>query len=466
MYSSEEIRNADKRFSTFKLSHRHEALVKLSEIYSPVVAENIVDALDVFSDYVTQGDVFGWLANLYDAEIGGFYFSNSARDNEGFLPDLESTMQALGFLYSSRAANQIAPTLKELLPIWMQEDVVRFVKKLQNPENGYFYHPQWDKADTDGHPERLGRDLNWALRILSNLGRKPTYDPPTSDCGDGIKYDGTLVDKGVTKRYNAPDKSPRSHLESRENFAALLSELEVQLSVKSWDIGNRFEAEATQITERDRQLEAMGMKGGLSDMLAEWFAAHQNPLNGAWTEGDRISYDSTNGLLKISSVFTKLSRRFPNPAVGIRTAIRCIIDQDVPDTVCHVLNPWYAVNVITKNAEKYSESEEELQEVASLRKYISDNCPRMIMSTLEKLSRFKVGDGSFIYKPIRKGISQGMRVAPDNIFEGDINATTIAARAIIEHVYDIIDVEMPPLYSGGDVMRFLNIIENKKQHLT
>ena len=465
MYTNEELRIAEEKYSELLSAHRKDTKAKLSATYSPEVAEEIIAALDSFHSFITEGDALGWLANLYDAEFGGFYFSNSARDNEGFLPDLESTLQALGFLYSSRAADQIAPTLGELLPAWLQEDIVRFVKKLQDPESGYFYHPQWEKAETDRHPGRLGRDLGWAIRLLSYFGQKPTYDTPTGIRGDGIGYDGTVIKKNEVTRQDAPAHLPRPHLESRESFAALLSELEGQLSVKSWDIGNRFEAEAEQIIERDRQLAAAGLEGGLSEMLAEWFAAHQNPSNGAWTSDEKISYDSTNGLLKISATFNKLGLRFPNPVLGIRTAIQCIIDPDVPDTVCHALNPWYAVNVISANVEKYSRSEDELVEVDYLRKYISANCAGMIGRTVEKLSRFKVGDGSFIYKPKRKGIAQGMRVAPDDVFEGDINATTIAARAIIEHIYDIIGVEMPPLYSGADVMRFLNIIEEKHSGL-
>ena len=39
-----------------------------------------------------------WYAGLWEPEIGGFYFSNSARDHEGFLPDLESTYQAVSFI--------------------------------------------------------------------------------------------------------------------------------------------------------------------------------------------------------------------------------------------------------------------------------------------------------------------------------------------------------------------------------
>ena len=36
-------------------------------------------------------NVYIWMANLYDPDIGGFYYSNSGRNTQGFLPDLEST---------------------------------------------------------------------------------------------------------------------------------------------------------------------------------------------------------------------------------------------------------------------------------------------------------------------------------------------------------------------------------------
>ena len=45
-------------------------------------------------------NVYKWLASLWDGEAGGFYYSISARDNEGFYPDRESTAQALNSLES------------------------------------------------------------------------------------------------------------------------------------------------------------------------------------------------------------------------------------------------------------------------------------------------------------------------------------------------------------------------------
>ena len=54
--------------------------------------------------YIGRCKILDWLANLYYADIGGFYFSNSARNFNGFLPDLESTVQALGFITNSGMA--------------------------------------------------------------------------------------------------------------------------------------------------------------------------------------------------------------------------------------------------------------------------------------------------------------------------------------------------------------------------
>ena len=57
------------------------------------VAEAMKELQSLFTDGLPV-----WFANLWDDGIGGFYYSNSARDNEGFLPDIESTSQALGNL--------------------------------------------------------------------------------------------------------------------------------------------------------------------------------------------------------------------------------------------------------------------------------------------------------------------------------------------------------------------------------
>jgi hypothetical protein len=59
------------------------------------VSPEIYSALRTWYSNFDGSVSVGWLANLYDTEIGGFYYSNSARDNEPFRPDLESTFQTI-----------------------------------------------------------------------------------------------------------------------------------------------------------------------------------------------------------------------------------------------------------------------------------------------------------------------------------------------------------------------------------
>ena len=462
MYTIEEMKNADLSFEDARKKHAAWQREKLLKKYSSQAVEEIEAALREADAFITEGDVFGWLGGLYDAEVGGFYFSPSARDTDGFLPDLESTRQALSFFMTSGAGRALAPTLGEALPEWMKEDVTRFVKRLQDPENGYFYHPQWSRGDTDAQPGRLGRDLNWAVALLRDFGKRPTYDTPTGECGDGISYDGRPVAKPLLKSEQVP-KAARPHLEDAESFIARLAEYEPQLATPNgaWIIGNFFESEAMQIVERDRRLKEMGSDTVLCDLLADWLGKTQDAESGSWTvEGD--SYNKTNGILKICRTYNQIDRPFPNCAAALRTVIYSILDSSAADTVCHVLNPWYAVGALVWNASAFSSSTEEREVILSLRRYVGENAPAMIRATAGKLSRFRVGDGSFIYKPDRAGISQGMRVAPNGVFDGDVNATIIGGRAVMMHVYDAIGSELPPLYSGSDAMRFLNIIEEKK----
>ena len=103
-------------------------------------------------------DTLEWAARLFDYEIGGFYYSNSAKATDGYLPDVESTCQALGCL---EAVSDVAPFggMPGLLSEKTKKLMADFVCSLED-EDGYFYHPQWGKAISTS---RRGRDVNWAI---------------------------------------------------------------------------------------------------------------------------------------------------------------------------------------------------------------------------------------------------------------------------------------------------------------
>ena len=105
----------------------------LSSVFS---SEALVQLKNLYSLYDER--IYVWLANLYEPSIcicdgecqntpycgaAGFYYSNSGRNTIGFLPDLESTAQALLFMadsgmladYDNKYINALSPETRATL---------------------------------------------------------------------------------------------------------------------------------------------------------------------------------------------------------------------------------------------------------------------------------------------------------------------------------------------------------------
>jgi hypothetical protein len=335
----------------------------LSKLYGDDAATGMINALrELYQLY--EGDAAAWLADLYDPVTGGFYYSNSARDTEGYLPDLESTYQALALLEGTGMLRAYGGSVKKAIPEWMQEQIVAFAKSCQDPDNGYFYHPQWSKMLVDSLPQRRGRDLSNGVNILSKFGKLPTYDTPSGVKGDGILADGTpvfsssLLNKLGESSVSAvskvlfvnSDANVTPHLRDKASFEAYLKNLEKDMeSARPYYVGNLLESQANQILARDEVLKARGEDYSLCDILADWFGKYQNPRTGTWLESDEINYEGVNGILKISSCYNRIKRPVPNPELCIRAAMTILLDETPANHVCDILNPWYAITVIRNN---------------------------------------------------------------------------------------------------------------------
>jgi len=137
-----------------KYSEKWKALADEVDSRGGCGADLVCAMKDLYTAYGTPDVV--WLAKLFDPDIGGFYYSNSARDNEGFLPDIESTIQAVNYLtYSGVFGGDLE------LPLWMREKIKEFNLSLFDPEDGYVYHPQWGKELTD---QFLSDIAEWARK--------------------------------------------------------------------------------------------------------------------------------------------------------------------------------------------------------------------------------------------------------------------------------------------------------------
>lgn len=370
-----------------------------------------------------------WLGSLYDREAGGFYFSPSGRDNEGFLPDVESTYQAVNTLYSIGFIKS-----PRELPADMREGIIRFVSSLQSPEDGYIYHPQWDYSDPEWRhrDSRLGRDMMWAVSLERELGFKLPY-PTANDRLSAKKEDGTTA---------LPE-----HLLSKEAFLEYLGAMDWERD--AYFAGNMMAAQSAQV-----------LAAGLADTAAEFLGGIQNKETGLW--GIYSSYDGINALLKIAAFFSAIKKPLPNAKAAARETMKVVsseIDRERA-TCCWQYNVWFSLQYLIGNLRKHG-GEEGMHEADEIIRELLLSAPEAICSTKEKLLMLKHDDGSFRYMAYAPsgGRSQGAPVGLQGIQEGTVNSTVICIHRTVEAMMAALELPMPDIYDRGDFERFLKAIK-------
>lgn len=444
------------------------------------LAEKIIYTLKNYYNLTDTQKLVSWLADLYDASTGGFYYSNSGRNNEGFLPDLESTYQALSFL-DSIGLSSWAGGIHNLLPDSMKQQMVKWVKGLQDSENGYFYHPQWGKETTDTALSRRGRDLQWAEHILNLFGAKPTYDTPNGIKGDGIVVGDNVAEPTSKLTHKLGSLSPvlavshvvwasdidagvAEHLKNDKSFIDYLNGLDIDKPDNSYSVGNTLESQATQIVARDKVLKERGESYSLVDILYDFLCEKQNKESGMWEVDGSTDYAANNGLMKIGSTILKIERPIPNADIAIKGAFKCITNDQVPTSVCDVFNSWVSLRQCVDSLEKYSYSNPAMAETAAeMRQRTLSEAPELIDATVQKFSLFAKEDGSFSYlKGMTSYTSQGLPVAVEGTNEGDMNATGIAISSTIWHIYSILGLrDGVPLCYASDMLIFRITLDNQ-----
>ncbi len=451
------------------LSAVEEQWKKLSEAVGGELGEQITEAMQrIYGIYDAQ--VIDWFAGLYDPGVGGYYYSNSARDTIGYLPDAESTNQALGFWGSSGMAREVGGSYKNAVPTWMRDQIVAFIKGLQDP-NGFFYHPQWGKALTDSKLSRRARDLNWCVSILKTFGESPRYTTPTgvggsdieemSSCGRLTERLGGSSVTAVSKVVAAEsDHNYAEYLENKETFIAYLDSKDIRNS--SYSVGNEITATADQIAARDNQLAEMGADYSLREITIEWLNKNQNPETGLWNWDDDLYY-GVNGLLKISGVYTKFGAIIPHAEEAAQSAMDAIVDMREIDAVVDIYNTWFSIKNITANLRACSETKQEGEaRAAAIVQSLRERAPYGITRSMEKIIDFRKDDFSFSYtKNYSSSTSQGVPAAVPNSVEGDVNATVISITGLTGNIYEALDLQgyRVQLFTELDRQRYVQLLE-------
>lgn len=408
---------------------------RLEEVTSP---EFVSAMKDLYSLY--DAELVEWFANLYDPSVGGFYYSNSARDNDRIgdtpwllRPDLESTMQALGFV--SRSGITGGVKYENYLPEWMKRDIGDYVYNSQD-EDGYFYHAHWGKKIP---LPRRSRDFNWSRYMLSALGREMKYktilDKPKEEKKEDKGEDKTLI----------PD-----HLKSKEAFIEYLDSLDV--NNKSYPAGHALGTQSAQIKSQ-----------GLMDVCLDYLDQRQHKETGIWH--NETNYYGINGLMKITGVYSDLGRAVPNARRAALSAIDALVSDEPIVGIVDIWNTWVAVRFIIDSIRANGgEGADALAE--DILRDVRRAAVKGLIKTKEKILPFKKPDHAFSYcRECPASQSQGMPVCIPGLAEGDVNATVMATTLMVENIYISLSLQdyAVPIYGEEESKRFLEIIENNRK---
>ncbi|MBO5101186.1 MAG: hypothetical protein J6C39_01480 [Clostridia bacterium] len=432
-----------------------------------VIGKEATDALRDLYKLYDEG-IYVWMANLWDKDMGGFYFSNSARDTAGYFPDLESTLQVLDNISWSGAMdgykNPDKPNIKNYanaLSAETKAKIVEFVNGMQNSEDGFFYHPQWGKSITNS---RRGRDLNWATYLLSNFEVKPLYDTPSGVKGSlGAPLSSMKKDSAKGSSQSLPP-----FLRSIDNFKKFLLNLDIPHN--SYMAGNEIESQFSQIMNADRKMwlkECAGRreadydvsrpaKGGYIETLIDFLNRIQDPETGMWEKSDN-AYRNMNGLMKVSMSYVKAKVPLPNAHAAVRSVVSVarLYDANADTHVCSIFNTWRTIGDMLRAFNP--------EESAEIRKIIAPDITLMIRATIDNLSTHKRADGGFSYFKVAPcNSSQGAPVGCVSIAESDVNATTISTMGIPGSLCSAIGIPFIKPYSPLDGEYFLKLIANAK----
>ena len=457
-------------------------------------ADQIVENLRTFySLYDT--DTLLWLANLYDIERGGFYFSNSARDTVGFLPDLESTSFVLSLADNGGLFADFGGLYKHGIPEFMNGPMSSWIRSMQDPDDGCFYHPQWGKSVGSS---RVGRDLDSAIYLLNRLGTNPMYaipgnsdfTPTGPDTASAVALTSPLKSgkiSAVSSVVATASLSLPAYLQSLTAWQTYLESLGINEEENSYPVGNTLCSINRFIREADDQYEAAnpnGEKAAFSTILLNFLNETQIPEIGLWEYNygkrkddydptDGIGYNGTNGLMKISVAYGGRNNNrkakgldpipMNNSYNALQSAVKVAKYKNTPasETVCYVLNNWTCVSAALGGVKSNDPDNYE-----AARQLVIENLADMIDSSYDLLLTHKMEDGGFkYYETSPCNASQGAPVAYTPRPEADVNATTVSTTSTINAMFGAIRNAIPtiptiPLWCSDDYYIFMDTLEN------
>ena len=420
------------------IDEREEIWQKIEERIGGELGKNIVAELKNLYSHLNR-KMLSWAAGLYDPATGGFYYCNSARDNEGYAPDIESTWDLVVLPYSCGAMKKYGASLDEAIgkgyPEWFRVKIREYMLDKQD-EDGYFYNPQWSK---ESHTiSRIGRDRGSALTIIRAFGGQPKYQL-SSPVSEGTK-------QNVPERYH-----------SEKNFREYLDSLDVKH--RSY---NAISQVLTQIPQIQSYGESLGVD--MMQITEDWLVDNMDPTNGLWQ--DEVTRYSVNGMHKATRIFNARRRAIPYAPLGVESTISVIFSDEEERAVVDIYNPWHVLSDMLRNMREFGDDATRAKET-ELAARVRELAPEAIRITTEKLLRFGYEDGSFSYcKGHPSSTNQGMPSAVPGLPEGDANGNGCAVVGLVPSIFGALGLAdlFVPIFTSDDFDYYVSLLTEKQEN--
>ena len=456
------------------------------------VTPEVYSALRKHANYINGSVMLEWMANLWDNELGGFYFSNSARDNEPFRPDIESTIQVINFFRSSGAVK----SPNDALPHDIKLKIVDFVREMQSTD-GYFYHPQWPQGTDKLQTDRYGRDLSSSMSIINmftvdrdgdgveekqypkycaaNGGKCEAHTKDGGSCsfasatvqsGTGlskvnacasvsgsVSYLVSKMSDSVVKPTASVSDTP--DFSSRENFKAWLEAYNTTIKENS---GKAHNLEA---------LLGVIKAHGYTDVVIEFLQRAQREVyeeqvaNGETPSGlwqYKPDYNFAWGVHKYKSFYENAGVSFIYHKEIVASLVE-VIKMDVDENSAYYLhdhmNQWIAITEVVSNARKHNPDV-----VPELYEIVRASAVDLIDISIEKLEPMNLGNGLFVYSYDGKSPTRMYGVPSSNgVREADVNGMFLLGN-YYNSVFQALGYTSIPLCTSDDAEVFLDTVIN------
>ena len=484
----------------YKKDYDHELLWMDLKAEAP---EDLYNALRKLNALYDGTKTCEWMANLWDVERGGFYYSNSARDNEPFRPDLESTNQLTGWLQTNGACADYGNQVNNLFPHELKMQIVDFAKNMQCATDGYFYHPQWPQGTDKLNTDRYGRDLSWGVAIINRFyvdrdgdgvpeKQYPNYCTPSGAKCEEHKDGGSCsfisavssnntglasVSACATSRITAGVQSSVSTAVSKipaSTVSAVVSsrpDYSSSEAFSSWLAA--YCASIREDSGRAHNINALKSEiiaRGYGDEVVDFLEMHQQAVyeeqiaagetpSGLWQRYPD-DYKFVWGILKYMPFYNSSTcgRAIKYPELIVAGCMEVIMLPAIGDYAMNdLMNQWSAISAIISNVKKNRESNEEgtLERIYDM---LKNRGAELVENCILKLEDYKLEDGTFVYTNAGKSLANiyGVPISL-GVREGDVNGNSLCA-SLYRGMFNCLGYDEIPLCAASDGKLFLDTL--------